>query len=196
MPNAARRSCQYLGFTLGPLDDNDEPTPYITHEENATKAEVKDDLDSHVEMAHRLPLQTSQNAMKHKELTTVQIQARTKETEAETRRLLVIRGTDVQDHPDPATQPTQPRFHEKRDSIPRPTIEENSTETDFSFFQAQWGRNVANTNMTENQQVHQLWAACSNSLQKQLHYGGSAKCTKVTQLLSAIKRLAVNRRNN
>ena len=137
MPKAARRTCQYPNCDLGPVDDNGGKTPYMTQEENATKAEVKDDLDSHIEMAHRLPLQTSQNSLKHKEVETQQIHARTKETEAETRRLLVERGTDVQDHPDPSLQPTKGRFQEKRDSIPRPTIEENSTESDFSFFQAQ-----------------------------------------------------------
>ena len=44
--------------------------------------------------------------------------------------------------------------------------------------------------------MHQLWAACSQSLQRQLHYGESAKCTTITQLFNAIKRLAVKRRNN
>ena len=157
MPAAARRVCQVPGCTGGPPDANDQPTPYVTHEENSTKAEVKDDLDSHVEMAHRIPIQANQNATKTKEAETAQIQARTKETEAETRRLLVERGTYVQNTPDPIATPAA-KFHKKRDSIPRPTIEEGSTETDFSFFQAQWSRYVANTNMTDSQQMHQLWA--------------------------------------
>lgn len=195
MPNATRRTCQVPGCSLGPPGPNEEPTPYITHEDKTTKAEVKEDLDSHVEMAHRLPLQDRQNSTKDKEADTAQIHARTKEKEAETRRLMVEQGTDVQDLPSQKAQQPQ-KFQEKRDYIPHPTIEENSTETNFSFFMAQWTRYVANTHMTENQQVHQLWAACTNSLQKQLHYGGSAKCATVTQLMSAIKRLAVNRRNN
>ena len=195
MPNPSRRSCQVPGCDLGPPDDNGIRGPYVTHEENATKAEVKEDLESHVEMAHKIPLQQTQTNTKQVEASTQQIQAKTKETEAETRRLLIERGTDVQDAP--VTESTaQRRFQEKRDSIPRPTIEENSTESDFSFFQAQWGRYVANTYMSENQQMHKLWAACSQSLQHQLHYGGSAKCTTITQLFNAIKRLAVNRRNN
>lgn len=50
--------------------------------------------------------------------------------------------------------------------------------------------------MSENQHLHQLWAACSQDLQRQLHHEGSAKTTSVNQLFDAIKRLAVNRRNN
>ena len=137
MPNAARRSCQVPGCELGPPDDNGIRGPYFTHEENATKAEVKEDLESHVEMAHKIPMQQAQTNTKQVEASTQQIQAKTKETEAETRRLLVERGTDIQDAPQTEDNTAQRRFHEKRDSIPRPTMEENSTESDFSFFQAQ-----------------------------------------------------------
>lgn len=97
MPNAARRTCQVPGCDLVPPDDNGIKGPYVTHEENATKAEVKDDLDSHIEMAHRLPIQQNQNNIKQMEAATQKIHAKTKETEAETRRLLVERGTDVQE---------------------------------------------------------------------------------------------------
>ena len=44
MPNAARWSCQVPGCDFGP-PNGDSNDPYITHEENTTKAELKEDLE-------------------------------------------------------------------------------------------------------------------------------------------------------
>ena len=164
------------------------------------KEEVVDDLKTHVELAHKLPLQAQELELKKQENETQQTLARTKEIEAETRRLVVERGNDVESvtSNNSITNDTQNvrAFQQKRDSIPRPTIEENSSESDSSFFSAQWSRYVSGSNMTEAQQLQQLWAACSLNLQRQLHYGGQGRLTTASQLLGSIKRLAVNRRNN
>ena len=196
MPSAARRTCEYPGCALGPPDPDNEGQrlPYITHEENTKKEEVAEDINRHIKMAHELPLQSSQIQLQRQQNETQQIVARTKETEAETRRIVVERGTDVESEPGDVRN--ERPFQQKRDSIPRPSIQENSSESDFSFFTAQWVRYVKGSNMTEDQQLQQLWAACAQSLQRQLHNGGSGKLTTTTQLMASIKRLAVNRRNN
>lgn len=78
-------------------------------------------------MAHRLLMQQNQNNIKQIEASTQQKQAKTKETEVETRRLLVEHGIDVEQVDAPTHHNRQ--FQEKRESIPRPTMEVNSTES-------------------------------------------------------------------
>ena len=79
MPPAARRSCDFPGCQLGTPDDNGVRGPYQTHPENQTRAEVSEDLDRHVKMAHEIPLQLMQNE-------TAKITAETKKLKAETAR--------------------------------------------------------------------------------------------------------------
>ena len=184
MPPASRRSCDTPGYDLGPPDNNGVRGRYVTHPENQTRAEVSEDLDRHVKMAHEIPLQLMQNE-------TAKITAETQKIEAETARTrLANQSQDNNENPSEKLSRVKPDF------IPRPTIEENATETDFSFFKAQWTRYVQAANITESQQLTQLWAACSQPLQRQLHYGGSAKCKSTNQLFNSIKRLAVKRQNN
>ena len=144
-------------------------------------------------MAHLLPIRLEEAA--------------TKKIEAEANKLLA-EAQRIQADREPVQQPLQAaaghpppeagqrRFQEKRDAIPRPRIEENVTESNWSFFLAQWKRYVATTSMEPQHEVHHLWAACSESLQRALHNGGAGKLEDPKSLLSTIKLLAVKRRNN
>ena len=100
--------CEYPGCSAGPPGQDQQPTAYITHEDNRTRAEVMQDLLNHVNMAHQLPLQQQQL---QQQLGQPQVQ----NTEDDRR-------------------PTAHPFLQKRDSIPRPTIEENASESDWTFF--------------------------------------------------------------
>ena len=125
MPPAKRKLCEYPGCTLGPPDtETGVPTPYVSDEECVTRAEVVEDLKNHVKMAHELPFQLQEN--------------NTRQFKAETER------NRLQERPTHTD-----KFNEKRDAIPRPKIEENLTASEWSFFQAQWGRYTKGSNMTE-----------------------------------------------
>ena len=50
--------------------------------------------------------------------------------------------------------------------------------------------------MTNDQQLHQLWASCSEELQRALHNGNSAKITEPDLLLKNIRLIAVKKVNN
>ena len=131
MPPAKRKLCEHPGCTSGPPDtETGVPTPYVSDEECLTRADVLEDLKNHVRMAHELPLQLQQN--------------NTRQYEVETEREKV-QGTKT---------PQVDKYNEKRDSIPRPKIEENATASEWSFFQAQWGRYTKGSNMSNTQELH------------------------------------------
>ena len=134
-------------------------------------------------MRHELPTQIQHNS-------TALLAEENRRIEAETAKLLAEKGNTRDKDKDDR------RFQQKRDSIPRPSIQENSTDSDWSFFEAQWKRYMLGSNMTAAEEIQQMWAACSQSLQRQLHNGGGARAKTPTQLLASIKFLAVKRHNN
>lgn len=140
-----------------------------------------EDLQSHIEMKHRLPIQVQQNS-------TAMLAEETKRIQAKTARLLAQNGEQ------PRNQ--EHSFHQKRDSIPRPTIQENSSDSDWAFFLAQWKRYTMGSNMTDEEEIQQLWAACTPHLHRQLHNGGGTKAKTPTQPMSSLKFLAVKRHNS
>merc|ERR1712239_111632 len=79
-----------------------------------------------------------------------------------------------------------------------PVVEENCTESDWSFFVAEWNRysTAVGLDGDEPGAVRQLWAACSDGLRRALHNDGAQSETAVQQLLQHVKSLAVKRRNN
>ena len=155
MPPPPRRLCEFPGCEAGPPDDNGVRGPYLTHEDNTRREEVVEDLKQHVKMLHELPIHTQQAA--------------TEALKAQTASTLQQNG--------PQNLQT---FHQKRDSIPRPTIEDSSNEADWAFFVAQWKRYVHGSQMSSTQELQQLWAACSTNLQWQLHNGGGQKMEKTS----------------
>lgn len=147
MPPAARRLCDYPGCQFGPIPDDPEVPrgPYMTQVKCQTRAEVMDDYKTHIEAAHNLPL-------KNRELTV-------KQTEADTNKLLAENA--VRQSADTVSIPSNSepsKFNEKRDPIPRPKIGLGASEADWGFFRTQWSRYTAGSNMTDQQQFHQVWA--------------------------------------
>ena len=50
--------------------------------------------------------------------------------------------------------------------------------------------------MTDEQQVHQLWAACSEDLQRAMHDGAQVRVTDPTTLMDNIRLISVRKLNN
>ena len=80
--------------------------------------------------------------------------------------------------------------------MPRPTVSDDCTEQDWSFFIASWGRYVEACKLDEGEEMIHLWSACGESLQKALHNQGATSSTSKTDLLDFIHQLVVKKRNN
>ena len=65
MPNATRKVCDFPGCKSGPLDADDQPTAYITSEDNTKKSEVEEELNRHTERAYLLPIRLAKMRQKH-----------------------------------------------------------------------------------------------------------------------------------
>ncbi len=61
MPNATRRLCDFPGCKSGPVDDDGNPSPYITPPDLPEKEDVSATLKEHVTMAHELPLRMAES---------------------------------------------------------------------------------------------------------------------------------------
>ena len=111
MPPAAPRTFQYPGCQHGPPDGDGNRTPYVTHADCVTKAEVTEDYKTHIEVVHHLPLRQQELAVK-------QLEANTNKTLAENAVRDVTSGAD--------TRPNKAKI----ESIPRPKISANANESD------------------------------------------------------------------
>lgn len=178
MPPAAPRTCEYPGCQGGPPDGDGVRGSYVTHPDNQKREEVMEDYKLHVEVAHKLPIEEQKTARAALEAATAASAQEDDDVESD--------ATSTRSRP----------FFQKRDSIPRPSVEENSTESDWAFFIAQWKRYTEGSEMTPQQEIQQLWAACPTTLQRQLHNGNASNLQSPSQLLNHIKVLAVKRRNN
>ena len=205
MAPAARRKCDYPGCTSGGPDENGVLQPYQTSEDNVRREEVVADLDKHCEMAHLLALRQQENATKARQAEAEVIDAQARKIHEETQKLIAQNAAtqssrEVSPSSRDTTETTSSSIRreqkDKRDSLPRPTIEENSSVTDWTFFKSQWKRYVAATSQTDPQQIHHMWAACSKQLQRALHMGGADNITDPRTLLENIRLLAVKRKNN
>ena len=85
---------------------------------------------------------------------------------------------------------------EKRAPTARPVVDEGSTESDWSFFLAEWGHYVDATGIVGGSAICHLWQTCLDRLRRSLHNAGAQAFTNVEELLSQIKSLAVKRQNN
>lgn len=156
----------------------------MSHPECVPRAEVTEDIQNHVKMVHNLPL-------KHQQLAVQQY-------EAETNRLRVVPQNSLDDESlaDETTPSTQRRDRHKLEAIPRPKISTNATQSDWSFFVSKWTRYVSGSKMSDEQQINQLLAACSDDLQLSLHCGNSANITNPAILMENIRLIAVKKLNN
>ena len=195
MPPAARKLCDFPGCTSGPPDDNSQPTPYITAQDCQTRAEVMDDLKTHIRVAHEIPFQMAKDS-------TLRIAIEAMKIEAEAAKLRTERptpvssprSTDLSGDSDVTPAPNLPR--DKKESLPRPKIQEQCNDTDWSFFVSSWKRYVEGTQLTENQQILHLCVACSDSIQRMLHSTNSDGITDPNELMENIRLIAVKRKNN
>ena len=62
MPPPLNKTCDFPGCQGGPVDDNGLPTAYVTAADCHTRADMTDDLKTHINAAHTLPLQLQQDA--------------------------------------------------------------------------------------------------------------------------------------
>ena len=189
MPDAARKVCDFPNCSRGPPDANSQPTPYVTPTGLRTREDVNEDLKQHVDTAHLLPIRLAEAESRKLEMEARKI-------EAEAARNISLREPTQHVPQEVPTVPTARPFSEKRDVLPRPHIELDVSESDWSFFAAQWARYVASTNLPTTSQIHHLWAAADGPFQRALHNGGAGKITDPEALLALIKTLAVKRRNN
>ena len=120
MPVASRRQCEFPRCTSGPVPEgSDTPGPYMSHTDCTTRQEVTEDINNHVNMVHTLPL-------KHFEAQTERMKATTDTADTDSNAASIE-----------STTTRRTKNHSKVESIPRPKINENCTQSDWSFFAAQ-----------------------------------------------------------
>ena len=124
MPPATRRSCPFPGCTSGPHnEESGQNDPYITHPDCTTKAEIMEDLQVHINCVHTLPLKTQELAISKLQTENEQLRLRSQKA---------VRST----------QDTGSNLRNKVESIPRPKITVNASQSDWQFFTSQWDRYV------------------------------------------------------
>ena len=137
------------------------------------------DLNMHMEMAHNFQLKQQQDETSKVEAKAKFLAAQAQKIAAEnasgTTQNDVIDEIESESGSTQSVTTRQPKFNEKRENLPRPKITEDSNESDWAFFKAQWTRYVQGTQMSSQQQVQHLWASCSDNLQRQLHNGGATR---------------------
>ena len=152
--------------------------------------EVRDDLRDHLEDAHDSLVANEVKTMKAKAELAL---AQAKEKDAEAKKIVAESGGQIEGG---AIAGGTPRAGERRTPLKRPDLEEDCTESDWSFFLASWARYATACKLESGEEISHLWSACSDSLQKQLHNKGAGSETDKGKLLELIKQLAVRKRNN
>jgi hypothetical protein len=83
----------------------------------------------------------------------------------------------------------------KPDRLPRPTIGEGASQSDWVYFKDSWARYKRSTCLDGQKAVDQLWACCGDELARSVYDGGTDNnCTEPTLLL-AMEKLAVRAQN-
>ena len=174
MAPASRKMCQVQGCQYGDPDEHGARGPYITDPECTRRDEVLADITNHVEMAHNFLMRQAEDETK-------KIAAKAQLIDAEAKKIVAQTAANVQqqvvDEVDPSnvsesgSVQVNKRVQDKRDSLPRPKLEENCSESDWHFFASQWKRYTQGTHMSPAQEVQHLWAACTETLQRSLHMG-------------------------
>ena len=83
----------------------------------------------------------------------------------------------------------------KPDRLPRPTIGEGSTDSDWVYFTDQWERYKRSTKLDGQNAVDQLWACCSEELARAVYDSGVKNNADEGTLISAIRKLSVRAQN-
>ena len=83
----------------------------------------------------------------------------------------------------------------KPDKLPRPTISEGITQTDWVWFEDRWSRYMRSTGLQGQSAVDQLWACASEALARSCYDSGVSSSTDEETLMKAMKRLAIRAQN-
>ena len=83
----------------------------------------------------------------------------------------------------------------KPDRLPRPTIGEGSTDSDWVYFTDQWERYKRSAKLVGQNAVDQLWACCSEELFRAVYDSGVKNSSDEASLLTTIKKLSVRAQN-
>ena len=201
MAPASRKICQVPGCQYGDPDSNGVWGPYVTDPECVRRKEVLNDLNSHVEMAHKFLMRQAKDETKKIATKAQLIDAEAKKIAAQTAANIQLQVNNEVGDSETASDTTSNtqntrRFADKWDSLPRPRLEDNCSQSDWKFFATQWKRYTEGVNMSPAQQVQHLWAACSETLQRNLHMGRGNKILDPKQLLDHLHFIAVQRKNN
>ena len=146
MPPPHRRQCNYPACRSGPPGPNGEENPFITAEGNTTREQVAEELKTHIEMAHLLPIRLEENRTKTTMAEAEVLKGEAAKIREETAKIIAQNnansGSSGSASPssrsslEPTDRPARP-FTDKRDALPRPTITENITTADWGFFKSQ-----------------------------------------------------------
>ena len=174
--------CGVKGCQGGEPDKDGNPTPFWSDPDCASVAERVAELQEHRIQAHT-------HAVDQENAAAARITAEAAKTAAEAEKLRAERNS---------TRESGSNRGEKKAMMARPTIEESVSESDWSFFTAEWDRYVEATDLTDDGEaaVRHLWQACSDGLRRALHNDGARDIRDVGILLGRIKSLCVQRRNN
>ena len=192
MAPATRKVCDYPGCTSGEADGDGCPQPYATPSNLQTRDEVAQDLKEHTFRAHELPLRAIEAGVKKIEAETMKIQAETARVIADRPAPQVVQASVSQS----VGHQEVPRLQDRRDKIPRPTVDEGISQSDWNFFVSQWTRYVKGTGLTGDSVVLHMWEACSDTLQRSLHHAGAGAEEDAEKLMALIKSLSVKKHNN
>ena len=85
----------------------------------------------------------------------------------------------------------------KPDRLPRPTLGEGITESDWLHFCDKWSRYKRSTLAGADSELisDQLWACCEEDLERAVYNSGVTSKTSETELLEVMKKLAVRSQN-
>ena len=133
MAPATRQLCDYPGCDRGKPGENGAPMPYATLQGLATRAEVGEDLRTHVYRCHELPLRLAETEV-------AKLKSETAKIEAETARVVADRpvapATVVQQVLGQSHEQSGSRTADRRDKIPRPQIDKGVSQSDWNFLEA------------------------------------------------------------
>ena len=110
---------------------------------------------------------TKEEALNQSREANLKLKLQTEQYKAETERLAITQGSGPGSGT-PAAAATGPKG-ERRTPLTRPSVNDDCTESDWSFFLASWGRYVNACKLEGMEVTCHLWSTCSESLQKALH---------------------------
>ena len=147
-------NCQVPGCTTGGINPLGVhvPGPYLTDPDCSSVAERAADLAQHVECAHNF-------ARKERETEATVKSAEAKKVEADAKKIAAeadkLRAESEAARAGTSTSGVSSRSEdqkkgERKAPMPRPTVEDNITESDWSFFRAEWDRYATATELGDD----------------------------------------------